>query len=543
MRLFALPVERVTVSLVVYPTQRDYEMAVRKKPKLLIRNATIADVEAIQLLSEKVYTEMPPYSMDMLRGQINNFPEGQFLAEYDGKIVGYCASIRVPERLALGKHTWSQITGGGYGSTHMADGEYLYGMEVFVDTSHRGLRIGERFYDARKNLCKHYRLKGIVFGGRMPLLHKRLKKIGSVEKYVAAVQAKEIRDPVVSFQLKEGFEILGVLENYMPSDKESLGYATHMIWRNPAVRSVAEGTKGFAQRMPDVVRVATVQYEQRRINSFEDFEQIVTYFVDVVSDYRSDFVVFPEMFTLQLLSIENEPIPPEKSIDKLTEYTDQIKTMFNRLAIKYNVNIIAGSHPTKMPDGSIQNIAFVCLRDGTTYEQPKIHPTPSERYWWNIQGGNTLSAIETDCGPIGVLICYDCEFPELARHLIDQGANILFVPFCTDERQAYLRVRYSAQARAVENQCYVVMSGNVGNLPRVHNMDIQYAQSCILTPCDFYFARDGIAADTTPNVETVAFADVRLESLFLARHSGTVMNIKDRRHDLYSVVWHKKKLT
>jgi len=89
----------------------------------------------------------------------------------------------------------------------------------------------------------------------------------------------------------------------------------------------------------------------------------------------------------------------------------------------------------------------------------------------------------------------------------------------------------------VDNEMYVVMSGNVGNLPNVSNMDIQYAQSCILTPCDFSFARDGIAADTTPNVEMVAFADLRPESLLMARNSGTVRNLKDRRHDLYRVQW------
>jgi predicted amidohydrolase len=179
----------------------------------------------------------------------------------------------------------------------------------------------------------------------------------------------------------------------------------------------------------------------------------------------------------------------------------------------------------------------VFLRDGSIYEQPKIHPTPSESYWWNVEGGDQLNAIQTDCGPIGVLICYDSEFPELARHLTDQGIHILFVPFCTDERQSYLRVRYCCQARAVENQIYVVMSGNVGNLPNVANMDIQYAQSCILTPCDFPFARDGIAADTTPNVETVAFADIRPETLATARYNGTVRNLRDRRHDLYHVRW------
>ncbi len=517
-------------------------MATSKKPTLIIRNARPFDVDEIQALSEKIYQNIPPYSIDVLRGQINNYPEGQFVAIYEGKIIGYCASIRVTEKMAFSPHTWNQITGGGYGSTHHPMGDYLYGMEVFVDPDYRGLRIGERFYQARKSLCKHYRIKGIVFGGRLPLLHKRLKKLGSVEEYIRQVQDKKIRDPILSFQLRQDFEIIGILKNYMPSDKESLGYASHMLWRNPELPP--EETQPEHSMQPVVtrtVRVATVQFEQRRITSFDDFEQIVTYFVDVVSDYRSDFVVFPELFTLQLLSIENEPLRPEAAIDRLTEYTEQIKTLFHELAIKYNVNIIAGSHPTKVKGETIQNITFICLRDGSVHEQPKIHPTPSERYWWNIQGGNKLSAIETDCGPIGVLICYDCEFPELSRHLIDQGANIIFIPFCTDERQAYLRVRYSAQARAVENQCYIVMSGNVGNLPRVHNMDIQYAQSCILTPCDFSFARDGIAADTTPNVETVAFADLRLEDLYKARSSGTVLNVKDRRHDLYSVVWHKRK--
>ena len=179
------------------------------------------------------------------------------------------------------------------------------------------------------------------------------------------------------------------------------------------------------------------------------------------------------------------------------------------------------------------------LRDGSIHQQSKIHATPNEVFWWGLKGDQSLEAIHTDCGTIGVLICYDSEFPELARHLVNQGAKILFVPFCTDERKSYMRVRYSCHARAIENQMYVVLSGNVGNLPGVQNMDIQYAQSCILTPCDFAFARDGIAADTTPNVETVAFADLRLDDLTHARNQGTVQNLKDRRHDLYEIVWKK----
>ncbi len=512
------------------------------KPKLLVRSATLKDVAQIKALSNKIYSGVFTYSTAILNGQINNYPEGQFVAEYDGKIVGYCSTIMVPEKKALGAHTWREITGNGYGSTHNATGEYLYGMEVFVDPDYRGLKIGERLYNARKRLCKHLRLKGIVFGGRLPLLGKRIKKCGTVDNYLESVQQKKIRDPIVSFQLRQGFEVLGHLKDYFPNDKESLGYASHMVWYNPEVPRdyVQDAHQQYGEKPLNTVRVATVQYQQRSIQSFEEFEQITSYFVDTVADYHADFVVFPELFTLQLLSIENDPIPSDKAVDELTNYTDQIRDLFSKLAIKYNVHIIAGSHPTKMPDGTIQNISFACLRDGSVHQQAKIHPTPNERHWWNIQGGDTLDIIETDCGPIGILICYDSEFPELARHLVDQGALILFVPFCTDERQSYLRVRYSCQARAVENQCYMVLSGNVGNLPRVHNMHIQYAQSCILTPCDFAFARDGIAADTTPNVETIAVADLKLEDLFKSRSSGTVQNLRDRRHDLYSIAWHSK---
>ena len=190
-----------------------------------------------------------------------------------------------------------------------------------------------------------------------------------------------------------------------------------------------------------------------------------------------------------------------------------------------------------MEDGDIHNVGYIFLRDGSVHSQEKLHPTPDERYWWNIQGGEEIEAIPTDCGPIGVMICYDSEFPELARRLVDQGARILFVPFATDTRQGYLRVRYCCQARAIENQCYVVTAGNIGNLPNVENMDIQYAQSAILTPCDFPFARDGVAAEASENVEMVCVADLDLSSLNWARAHGSVRNLKDRRFDLYRTIW------
>jgi predicted amidohydrolase/GNAT superfamily N-acetyltransferase len=507
------------------------------KAKLIVRHAQAADVAAIRRLYKKVYPKLSPYKADQLRGQINNFPQGQFVATYEDQIVGYCATFRIAEAIAFAPHTWSQITGNGFAARHDVDGDWLYGMEVFVDPEFRGLRIGQRLYAARKALAAELHLKGIVFGGRIPGYARRAKKVGSPQAYIEAVADRTLRDSVLGFQLRNGFEVLGVLENYLPSDLESGGHAAHLVWRNPKFIAPQPVSARQRKRPVDVVRVSLVQYQQRRVKSFDEFAAQVEYFVDVVADYKADFVLFPELFTLQLLSVENEQIPASEAIAHLTRYTEPLKELLSRLAVSYNINIIGGSHPTADENGDILNICFVCLRDGSIHRQAKIHPTPNERYWWHIQGGTEVSTIMTDCGPIGVNICYDCEFPELTRHLVDQGAQILFVPFCTDERQGYTRVRYCAQARAVENQMYVVMAGNVGNLPNVDNMDIQYAQSCILTPCDVAFARDGVAADTTPNVEMVAFADLRLDSLKAARSHGTVQNLKDRRFDLYRIDW------
>lgn len=512
-----------------------------EKIKLIVRQARHTDVPAIVDLSIKTYGLSEAMNEQMILGQLSNFPEGQFVAEYNGEVVGHCATFIISGKIALKPHNWDQITGFGFASRHDPEGDYLYGMEVCVDEDYRRLRIGQRLYNARKKLCRDYGLKGITFGGRMPNLARRFKQFGSVESYIEAVQAKQIKDPVLNFQLRSGFEVIGVLERYLPTDKESMGYATHMVWYNPEIdRDTDHRPANYSAPTKNVVRVAAVQYQVRKVASFEEFTTQVEYFVDVAADYRADFVVFPELFTIPLLSIEKERLSPLESMEKIAEYTHQYVDFMQNLSLSYNINIIGGSHPAKIETGEIENQAFIFLRDGQVHIQPKLHPTPSESYWWNIKGGDTLKAIQTDCGPIGVLICYDAEFPEPARYLTDQGAKILFVPFCTDERQGYWRVRYCSQARAIENQIYVVTAGIIGNLPSVENMNVHYAQSGIFTPCDFPFARDGIAALSDANTESIIVSDLRLDQLTISRNSGTVQNLKDRRFDLYRVDWKRR---
>jgi predicted amidohydrolase/GNAT superfamily N-acetyltransferase len=506
--------------------------------KLIVRPALAKDARAIARLSAKVYGKAEAMTAAHIRGQINNFPEGQFIAEYEGAIVGHCATLIVRREVAFAQHSWSEITGDGFGARHDPDGDVLYGMEVCVDPDFRRLRIGQRFYRKRQELCQYFDLKGIAFGGRLPGYARRRRQYRDPQAYLDAVVERKLRDPVINFQILQGFEPKGVLTDYLPGDLESGGNAVLMYWTNPLAPEEVNGRARDAKgRLPASVRVATVQFQMRGITKIEEFEEQVEYFVDVASDYRADFVLFPELFTLELLSISSNKLAPAEAIERISDYTERFTAFMEKLAVSYNINIIGGSHPTRVPNGDIRNISYVFLRDGAVFTQEKLHPTPSERRWWNIKGGFGADAIPTDCGPIGVMICYDSEFPELARHLVNQGALLLFVPFCTDERRGYLRVRYCCQARAVENQCYVITSGVVGNLPNVENMDIHYAESAILTPSDFPFARDGVAADTAPNTETIAIADLSLDDLLTSRQSGAVQNLKDRRFDLYRVAW------
>lgn len=508
-----------------------------KKRTVLVRQTQLSDGAQINNIILKIYPTIKGYPLDAFKAQLNHFPQGQLVVEFDGKVVGFCMTFIISKKQAEMPHTWNEITGSGMASRHDPLGEYLYGMDICVDPAFRGKKIGERLYNERRKLCQNLGLSGIIFGARIPGFSKRKKTFPTPEDYIDAVKSRRIKDPTVSFQMKNGFNPMFVIPNYLPSDTESLGYAVLMKWHNPLIDKQGGSSIQFMEDEKDNVKVCTINFKQRRIDSFEEFQSIIEFFIGVASEYKCDFVLFPEFVTMSLLSIDNLKHSSMKSLERLGDYTDRYVHLMNEAAVKFNINIIGGTHIVRNEHFEMENVCFTFLRDGSIHRQAKIHPTPSEKDWWDLKGGKQLSVINTDKGAIGILICYDAEFPELARHLVDQGAKIIFVPFSTDTRQGYLRVRYCAMARAIENQCYVVLSGSTGNLPRVHNMDINYAQSSILTPSDFAFARDGIAAETEPNTEAVAIADLSIADLVKSRNGGTVRNLKDRRHDLYLVNW------
>ncbi|MCA8913038.1 MAG: bifunctional GNAT family N-acetyltransferase/carbon-nitrogen hydrolase family protein [Planctomycetes bacterium] len=496
------------------------------REKIVVRRATFNDLDALVELNKAAYPNLAEdgvvWNRRNLEQHLRHFPDGQGVVEINGKIVASCSSLVV----SLGRdpyrdHTWSGITDGGMFYNHDPYGDTLYGADVNVHPDFRGRKLAGRLYQFRRDLCQSLNLKRIVLGGRLYNYHEYAKRM-SADEYARKVEAGEYRDLVLSFQLKQGFTLKKVMANYL-RDPLSKNFGTFLEWINPTYKR--------RLRKPRAIRVSSVQYQMRKVNSFEGFKQHIRYFVDVAKEYDSDFVLFPELLTAQLMSYLKTKTPLD-AIRKLTTLTPKVDALFQSLAKEFQIAIIGGTHPIKAGK-VIENVASLYLPDGTVHRQPKIHITPNERRAWGIEGGSTLKVFDTPKARVGILVCYDSEFPEAARYLSDNGAEVIFVPFCTDDRQAYLRVRYCCQARAVENQLYVVMSGTVGNLPDVENMDIQYAQSAVLSPSDFEFARDGILAEAMPNIETVITTDLDFEALQEAINSGSVRQRRDRRPDLF----------
>ena len=502
--------------------------------KLILRTLKRSDYKAVKAIMEKVYSNMEgAWAADEYAALIKKFPEGQICIEDNGKIVAAALAIIVQYSDFGDKHTYAKITGNGKFDTHNPDGDTLYGVDVFVDPEYRSLRLGRRLYDARKELCENLNLRAMVAGGRIPGYNQYANEM-TPAKYVEMVRNKELTDPILTFQLANEFHVRKIIRGYLPYDSESKAFATLLEWINVYY----EEEEKLIGNEKSTARIGIVQWQMRATSSLEDFYQQMEFFVDTVSGYKADCVLFPEFFNAPLMSLTEES-SSSVAIRAMAAYTEPIKNKLLELAVSYNINIIAGSMPV-YEDGKLYNVAYLCRRDGTVDEQEKLHVTPDEASYWGMRGGTKLKCFDTDFGKIGILVCYDVEFPELSRMLSDQGMKILFVPFWTDTKNAYQRVRICAQARAIENECYVAITGSVGNLPRVENMDIQYSQSAVFSPSDFAFPHDAIVAEATPNTEMTLIADLDLNLLKDLNTSGAVRNLRDRRKDLYSVSWLSK---
>ncbi len=496
------------------------------------RDDDIPGVIACQKAAWADYAAGEQYGERLFALQLSAFPEGQLLAEFEGRIVGYATSLIVQLNDDIEAYSYDEITGSGTFSTHSIGGDTMYGVDIGVLPDFRGRGIAGMLYDARKRLLRRFNLRRMVAFGRIPGYREFAGKLTATE-YVERVERGEIKDSALSAHLKAGYRVRQVRLDLM-SDRASANWATVLEYVNaefnPARRRIAAAPIARAFRK---MRVCAAQYLMRPMTKWSTFERSVEFFVDAANEYHCHFLVFPELFTVQLFSIMPGKHTPREAMHRLGQEVERYLELFRRLAQRSQVYILGGTHPV-IRDGELFNVAHLFTPSGRVYRQDKLHVTPAERESWGIRPGSGLQVFESPFGRLAIQVCYDIEFPEVSRILTIAGAEVFFVPFSTDDRKAYGRVRQSAHARAIENNIYVVLSGNAGNLPTQTYL-LNYAQSAVLTPSDFGFPPNGVAAEADPGVETVAIADLDFTALAQAREIGSVRPLHDRRLDLYQL--------
>ncbi|MGE3939008.1 MAG: GNAT family N-acetyltransferase [Nitrospirales bacterium] len=501
-----------------------------------VRRVRLDDIPALYACQAAAYANYGPGGLcdeRQLTMQVEAFPEGQLIATIDNKVVGYAMALIVHLDEDSPWYSYAEITGNGTFSTHDPAGDDLYGVDMAVHPDFRGLGIAGKLYEARMNILKRFNLRRMIAGGRIPGYREHAGRL-SAEQYVEKVRQGELKDPALNAHLKAGYQVKGVHMSYL-RDEQSLNYATFLELKNSAFRQPKRTIAASPMKRPvRKIRVCAAQYEMRSVKSWEAFEHQVDFFVATAEQYHCHYLLFPELFTVQLFSMLDPAMKPVDAIIELAGMVDRYREMFVAKAKSSGLYIIGGSHPVWVGKG-IRNVAHLFDPGGHVYTQDKLHVTPNERKEYGIEPGEGLKVFETSHARIAIQVCYDIEFPEPARLMTLAGAEVIFVPFSTDERKAYLRVRYTAQARAVENGIYTVLSGNVGNLPQVDNFLINYGQAAICTPSDFAFPTDGIAGTADFNSETVVISDLDLVVLQEAREMGSVRPLRDRRLDIYGL--------
>jgi predicted amidohydrolase len=278
------------------------------------------------------------------------------------------------------------------------------------------------------------------------------------------------------------------------------------------------------------IRVASLQYFIRPVTTFEQFRDQVEALVETAADHSCHLMVFPEYFTAQLLTLGDVKRPIEVQIRDLAGQVPRFIDVMSGLSKKHGIYIVGGTIPYLDPDSErIYNHSYLFSPSGEHGVQGKMHMTRWEVAEWRISARNKLRVFETDLGRLAIAICYDVEFPEIARAAARLDAHILAVPSCTEDRLGFLRVRYCAHARAIENHMYVIHSGTVGSLPMVPAVHLNWGQAGILTPSDYPFARDGILAEGLPNQESMIIGDLDMDAIRESRTFGAVLPLEDSK--------------
>jgi len=277
------------------------------------------------------------------------------------------------------------------------------------------------------------------------------------------------------------------------------------------------------------LRLATAQYDIGELGDFDEYRLKLTRWVQEAVAGGARLLLFPEYFSMELVSLFPDAI--RKSLPRQLEALQGVLPDFMMLCMDlaetHGIYLVAGSFPVRQADGRYLNRAFLFYPDGSSDFQDKLQMTRFENEQWCITGGDAIKTFATELGPIAINICYDSEFPLIARKQVEAGANLILVPSCTDTVAGYHRVRIGCQARALKNQCYVVQSPTVGLAPWSEAVDVNVGAAAVYTPVDYGYPDDGILAIGSFNQPQWVYADIDLASIARIRQTGQVFNYRD----------------
>ena len=278
-----------------------------------------------------------------------------------------------------------------------------------------------------------------------------------------------------------------------------------------------------------MLTVAAAQYGVEFLESWQHYADKVGYLVEEAAAQGAQLLVFPEYACLELASLFPAEVYTNlhKQLVAMQELLPNFLHLHRTLAQRYGVYLVAGTFPVQLDDGSYCNRAYFCSPDGACEFQDKLMMTRFESELWHISPGDKVTLFPTPWGPVGISICYDNEFPLIARRQVEQGAQVILAPSCTDTLAGYHRVRIGCQARALENQCYVVMAPVVGKVDWSAAMDIHVGAAGIFTPVDVGFPSDGVLIQGEMNHAQWVITELDLALLSEVRQNGQVLNHRD----------------
>lgn len=277
------------------------------------------------------------------------------------------------------------------------------------------------------------------------------------------------------------------------------------------------------------VKIAAAQYDISFLENWPHYQDKVQRWVLKAASQNAKILLFPEYGSMELASLFSKDIYSSlsKQLESMQSLLDEYIGLYKTLAKQYGCYIQAGTFPVRMESGEYRNRAFLFMPDGRVDYQDKLMMTRFENEQWLIHHGEELKCFDTDYGRIAINVCYDCEFPMLARKQVEAGANLILVPSCTDTLAGFHRVKIGCQARALENQCYVVQSPTVGKAPWSEAVDVNIGAAAIYTPVDRGFPDDGILAMGELNASQWVMAEISLGEIATVRKQGQVFNYRD----------------